>query len=86
MKKLRLIKPWRLRAVRQRVHNEEHATGFFSNNLPASAPRSEEAPLVILRNTFIPNLVRFTPHHTSENRHHAPVSDAIFVCSNRQIR
>ncbi|RYD59530.1 MAG: hypothetical protein EOP56_01305 [Sphingobacteriales bacterium] len=53
MRKLRLIKPWRLRTIRQRTNGEEGCRIIQDMMVPCSGPRSESTEGIISRATFV---------------------------------
>jgi hypothetical protein len=85
MKRLRLIKPWRLRAVRQRV-NISFGELEYLRSISRPAPDRIVVQNNLPRNVFNASKVHVTRLTDTENHNQAPHSDVIFVCSNRNIR
>jgi hypothetical protein len=79
MKKLRLIKPWRLRTVRQRLEMEEVEAKNILNKSISCPPCSQAEEVFIFRNALIYKTVRYSPYEGPENPNNAPFSDAIFA-------
>ncbi len=86
MKKLRLIKPWRLSAVRQSLeYGVCAATG--ERMVSCSGPASDAYEAMTSRNMPANSRVCSSPDGRSENRTNPPFSDVIFVLStNTRIR
>ena len=68
MIKLHLVKPWRLRAVRQRLENVREQETLFLLAVPVNCPEADEE-----------TAVRGAIDGRSDHRKKAPVSDAIFA-------
>ena len=86
MKKLRLIKPWRLRALRQRVDNTDNNTPEDRMGIHCNAPGGKVVKNLASRNILDPSSLYFIAKVCFENHNRAPHSDVIFVCLNRNIR
>ena len=85
MKRLRLLKPWRLRAVRQRLNGGRECTSVFDERkMPSAAPSSDEALKIIRANCFTTSRIYYNIDGRSENRQYAPASNVIFATVNKR--
>jgi hypothetical protein len=85
MKRLRLIKPWRLRAVRQRLQNDVRSSGEGQARvITGRGPSSQLEYINISSNCFNNSRICFNRDGRSDDRKIAPVSDAIFVLGNNR--
>ena len=85
MKSLRLQKPWRQRAARQRLNGGMECTSVFDERkLPCEAPSSDEALKIIRANCFTTSRICNNTDGRSENRQYAPASNVIFATVNKR--
>ncbi len=85
MKKLRLIKPWRLKAVRQRLESERiHGEESQARAITCCGPETEPESMNVAYNWLTNSRICPNRDGRSENRAKAPVSDAIFVLANNR--
>ena len=79
MKKLRLIKPWRLRTVRQRLEIEVNEEEAVIENKDKADPSSAAPEVFTFRKPLIDKRVGHMACLPEEKRVNAPFSDAIFA-------
>lgn len=85
MKKLRLIKPWRLKTVRQRLESEISAErDFHERAITCCGPQSQHEYINVSSNWLSNSRIYVAHDGRSVNRGHAPFSDVIFVLSNKR--
>lgn len=77
MRRLQLLKPWRLRAIRQRLQDEDNNPQGIITIIPVAAPTAENETVI----------KRGDIDGRSEHRKQAPVADVIFASGTiRDIR
>jgi hypothetical protein len=81
MKKLRLIKPWQLRALRQRLEVEIKEEKINRSDRENTDPSSLAPEVFTFRKPLIDKRVGLMEYNTLEKAANAPLSDVIFAWS-----